>query len=94
MNTEELYEKFNVYFDVGDKVIFILKRGYKIEDNGRNFPRTLYKSADERHLEKVRVKILDYRPSVPGNLDIDCESEDGIGIRIKLSQCANLELLI
>ena len=94
MQIKDLYENFGAYFDIGNEVRFYLKQGYEVRGNGVDLPKTIDKSKDKRHSEIIMATIFDYRPSTPIDLDIDCKTGNDDNIRIKLSQCGNLEIIL
>jgi len=93
LTTEDLYYRPGYGIDVGDVVKFILLRGLELRTFEPFKSRHVEKSSNRNVNRRVTGTIKNYRPTKPGDLDIEGVTGDEYSFRLRLNQCRDLRIL-
>ena len=94
LTTNDLYEKLGLAFDFGELVKFELSRGLELRTNEMYVKRGIVGNSQNPNSHRTIVgTIANYRPLKPGDLEIECITDDGKEVSLRLSQCKNLRIL-
>ena len=96
LTTTDLYQRPGYGIDFEDLVRFRLCRGLEAEVSKIFQPlkiKVIQKSQNPNSNRSITGTIRNYRPTKPGDLDIEGVTEDGYIFNLRLNQCRDLKIL-
>ncbi|MBS3083500.1 hypothetical protein J4423_01715 [Candidatus Pacearchaeota archaeon] len=93
LTTLDLYQRVGYGIDFGDRVRFVLRRGYELKVSPEYGAGMVQKSSMPNTNRTVVSRIQGLRPQQPGELEIDCTLDDGTPVWLKITHCRSLKIL-